>query len=239
MPEGNINAEVAEHLREHGGHDQHDDPAAHRPSRRRIETIEILEAILLAIVAIVTALSGYQAARWDGESAKEYATSSRLRTEANGTQLTANQTLIYNAGTFTAWLQAYAQHQKYLQDLLSRRFTPEYKVAFDAWLAVGGVTDPKAPPGPRYMPQYKDPLVAKATELSNEASHAFDLGVSTRATAEKYVRITVVLAAVLFLIAIGQRFQIRGVRYAVNIIAGLFLVYSLYLFFIYPHLIGG
>ena len=171
MPEGNINAEVAEHLREHGGHDQHDDPAAHQPSRRRIETIEILEAILLAIVAIVTALSGYQAARWDGESAKEYATSSRLRTEANGTQLTANQTLIYNAGTFTAWLQAYAQHQKYLQGLLSRRFTPEYKVAFDAWLAVGGVTDPKAPPGPRYMPQYKDPLVVKATELSNEASH--------------------------------------------------------------------
>ena len=82
MPEGNINAEVAEHLREHG---EHDEAAGHQPSRRRIETIEILEAILLAIVAIVTALSGYQAARWDGESAKEYATSSRLRTEANGT----------------------------------------------------------------------------------------------------------------------------------------------------------
>ena len=81
MPEGNVNAEVAEHLREHGAHDEH--APRHQPSRRRIETIEILEAILLAIVAIVTALSGYQAARWDGESAKEYATSSRLRTEAN------------------------------------------------------------------------------------------------------------------------------------------------------------
>ena len=239
MPEGNINAEVAEHLREHGAHDEPADQAAHKPSRRRIETIEILEAILLAIVAIVTALSGYQAARWDGESAKEYATSSRLRTESNGTQLTANQTLIYNSGTFTAWLQAEALHQTHLQQLLSRRFTPEYKVAFDAWLAAGGITDPKAPPGPRYMPQYKDPLAEKATELSAEASHAFDLGVSTRATAEKYVRITVVLAAVLFLIAIGQRFKIRGVRYAVNIVAGVFLVYSLYLFLIYPHLIGG
>ncbi len=52
------------------------------------------------------------------------------------------------------------------------------------------------------------------------------------------MRITVVLAAVLFLIAIGQRFKIRGVRYAVNIVAGIFLVYSLYLFAIYPHLIG-
>ncbi len=81
------------------------------------------------------------------------------------------------------------------------------------------------------MPEYEDPLVEKATELNKEASHAFDLGVEYRATAEKYVRITVVLAAVLFLIAIGQRFKIRGVRYSVNIVAGVFLVYSLYLFF--------
>ena len=236
MPEGNINAEVAEHLREHGAHDE---VADHQPSRRRIETIEILEAILLAIVAVTTALSGYQAARWDGESAKEYATSSRLRTQANGTQLTANQTLIYNAGSFTAWLQAYAQHQTYLQQLLERRFTPNYKTAFDAWLALDPFHHPNAPPGPRYMPQYKDRLAEQATELNSEASHAFDLGVSYRTTAEKYVRITVVLAAVLFLIAIGQRFKIRGVRYSVNIVAGVFLVYSLYLFLIYPHLIGG
>jgi hypothetical protein len=236
MPEGNINAEVAEHLREHGGHDE---AADHTPSRRRVETIEILEAILLAIVAIVTALSGYQAARWDGESAKEYATSSRLRTEAQSTALTANQTLIYNAGNFTAWLQAYDAGEKSLQDLLERRFTPEYKKAFDAWVAIDGMNDPSAPPGPRYMEEYEDPLTEKAAEQNKEASHAFDLGVDYRATGERYVRITVVLAAVLFLIAIGQRFKVRGVRYSVNIVAGIFLVYCLYLFAIYPHLVGG
>ena len=41
------------------------------------------------------------------------------------------------------------------------------------------------------------------------------------------MRVTVILAAVLFLIAIGQRFKIRGVRYSVNIVAGVFLVYCL------------
>ncbi len=236
MPEGNINAEVAEHLREHGAHDE---AAGHQPSRRRVETIEILEAILLAIVAIVTALSGYQAARWDGESAKEYATSSRLRTEANGTQLTANQTLIYNAGNVTAWIQAMESDNTALADILAKRFTPDFKPAFDAWVKTDPLTNPDAPPGPSQMPEYEDPLTEKATELSKEAAHAFDLGVSYRVTAEKYVRITVVLAAVLFLIAIGQRFKVRGVRYSVNIVAGVFLFYSLYLFLIYPHLVGG
>jgi hypothetical protein len=236
MPEGNINAEVAEHLREHGAHDEHE---AHQPSRRRIETIEILEAILLAIVAIVTALSGYQAARWDGESAKEYATSSRLRAESNTMQLTANQTLAYNAGNVSAWIQAMESGNTKLAGILANRFTPEFKPAFDAWVKTDPLTNPDAPAGPSQMPEYHDPMTEKANELSKEASHAFDLGVETRVTAERYVRITVVLAAVLFLIAIGQRFKIRGVRYAVNIVAGVFLVYSLYLFVIYPHLVGG
>ena len=127
MPEGNINAEVAEHLRRHGAHGEHDDQAAEKPSRRRIETIEILEAILLAIVAVATALSGYQAALWDGESAKEYATSSRLRSESVEKHLESNQVVAYNADTLNAWLQASVAEDEELQKVLERRFTPEYE----------------------------------------------------------------------------------------------------------------
>lgn len=47
-------------------------------------------------------------------------------------QLTANETLGSDAGTFTAWLQAYSAGDEKPQSLLARRFTPEHKVAFDA-----------------------------------------------------------------------------------------------------------
>jgi hypothetical protein len=235
MPEGNINAEVAEHLREHGEHEDH---AAHQPSRRRIETIEILEAILLAIVALATALSGYQAARWDGESAREYALSSRLRVESNEKHLESNQVIAYDAGTLNAWLQAYVAGDEELQRVLENRFTPEYEVAFRAWIAEEPFTNPDAPAGPRFMPEFEDPLLEEANGLAKEASHAFELGVEYRETGEHYVRLTVILAAVLFLIALGQRFKIRGVRYSVNIVAGVFLVYCLYLLISYPHLYG-
>ena len=224
MPEGNANIEIAQHLREHGGHGD-----ATGPSRRRIETIEILEAILLAIVALATALSGYQAAKWDGESAKAYATSSRLRIQSNETQLTSNETLIYNAGTFTAWLQAHTSGDAALADILVRRFTPEYKVAFDAWLKLDPLNTPGAPPGPRYMPEYKDPLAEKAALLDEEATKEFEKGVHDREIGESYVRLTVILAAVLFLIAVGQRFKVRGVRIAVNVTASAFLMYAIVL----------
>ena len=108
MPEGNANIEIVQHLNEHGAH------GGGAPSRRRIETIEILEAILLAIVALSTALSGYQAAKWDGESAKAYSAASTLGVDSNEAQLSANETLIYNAGTITAWLQAHTVHEEKL-----------------------------------------------------------------------------------------------------------------------------
>ncbi len=236
MPEGNINAEVAEHLREHGDHGE---DAEHQPSKRRIETLEILEAILLAIVAVATALSGYQAAIWDGESAKEYATSSRLRSESVQQHLESTQIAAYNADTLNAWLEADVAGDEELKRVFEKRFTPEYEEAFQAWIALDPFNDTIAPPGPRFMPQYEDPVLAEAEELDAEASHAFDLGVEYRKTGEHYVRVTVLLAAVLFLIAIGQRFKIRGVRYAVNIVAGVLLVYALYLFAIYPHIWAG
>lgn len=233
MPEGNINAEIAEKLRENGEHEDH------HPSKRRVETIEILEAILLAVVAIATALSGYQAALFDGESAKEYATSSRLRSESVEKHLESNQVAAYDANTLNAWLQAEVAGDKALMAVLEKRFTPEYAEAFEAWVALDPQDNPDAPAGPRFMPEYEDPIAEEAKELAAEASHAFDLGVNMRLTGEKYVRVTVILAAALFLIAIGQRFKIRGVRYAVNSVAGVLIVYCVVLILRYPHIYGG
>lgn len=230
MPEANVNTEIANHLREHGA-PKPDETRHHR----RIEVVEIFEAVLLALVALTTALSGYQAARWDGESARAYATSSRLRVEANEKHLEANQVLVYDANTFTAWLQAYEAGDQQLQTLLEGRFTPEYLVAFEAWLDTKPFTNPDAPPGPAHMPEFANPLAEEGNALSAEAAEAFDEGVTSRENGEHYVRITVILAAVLFLVAIGQRFTIKGVRYGVMVVAGLFLVYGAVLIIIYPH----
>jgi len=138
MAEANLNAEMARHLDEHGGRGR-------SPHER---AIEIAEAVLLAVVAVLTAWSGYQAALWDGESARAYATSARERIEAEQLYLRSGQTLAYNAGTFNAWLQATVQEQEDLATVLEGRFTPEYKEAFDAWLELDPLNDPGAPAGP-------------------------------------------------------------------------------------------
>jgi len=226
VPEGNMNVEIATHLREHGDRG----PGSHF----RVELVEILEAILLAIVALTTALSGYQVAKWDGVNASKFATSSRLRVQSEQASLTSNQTLMYDSGNLTAWLQAETSGNTKLANILSHRFTANYAPAFEAWLATDPLTNPKAPVGPRYMPQYRDPLAAQAATLSARATQAYTAGENARETADKYVRLTIILAAVLFLVAVGQRFRIKGVRVAVISVAGALLFYCAVLLAIYP-----
>jgi hypothetical protein len=224
MGELNVNTELADHLREHA-------PGTHgngeKPGKARIEIIEILEAILLSLVAIATAWSGYQAARWDGQSARAYAESSRLRAESVQLGLSAGQTVAYDAGTLNSWIEATTTGNKELADVMVKRMTPDYREAFEAWIKLDPLNNPDAPAGPRYMPGYEEPQAEQSDLLAEEASVAFEHGVEYRETGEKYVRVTVVLASVLFLVALGQRFRIKGVRYAVTGVAGVLLVYAI------------
>jgi hypothetical protein len=50
----------------------------------RFEAIEVIEAVILALVVVPTAWSGYQPAKWAGTRAEQYAEASRLRVSAEG-----------------------------------------------------------------------------------------------------------------------------------------------------------
>src|SRR4030095_16447244 len=77
-------------------------------SQSRLEVIEIIEALILALVAVATAWSGYQAAKWAGKRAEQYAEASRLRVTAEGLATLAGQERIYDSDTFNSLLAAKA-----------------------------------------------------------------------------------------------------------------------------------
>jgi len=121
------------------------------------ELIEVVEVIVLALVAIATAWSGYQAAKWDGRQSLLYGTASTDRFKADAASTAGGQELVADASLFTAWLQATAAHDSTLAALYVRRFTPHYRAAFQAWLKTDPLTNSAAPAGPAYMPQYRNP----------------------------------------------------------------------------------
>jgi hypothetical protein len=222
VPEG-LTAEVAKELA--GGGER---------SRVREEIVEILEAIGLALVAIATAWSGYQAARWDGHQAELFGLSSKYRFVATQAATLGGQQRLYDTQTFNFWLQTRSSGDKQAAAMFAKRFRGEYRPAFAAWLATRPFTNPNAPAGPIVMPQYHNAEQARATVYERRASSAFELGNHARENGDKYVRNTVLLATVLFLIAVAQRFKLRNVRFSLLGVGLVLLGVALYFVVSYP-----
>ena len=225
MPEaGGANIEIAKHLSEH--------EAAGESWEHAI--LEMAEALVLAIVAIATAWSGYQAALWTGHQSELYGQASKLRVQAEGAATYANQERLYNASTVVEWLKAEAHNDKKLTVLFERRFLPEFRPAFEAWKKTDPLNNPDAPAGPQLMPEYRSSKSEVAAKLNDQATEAFEQGTKGREYADQYVRATVTLATVLLLIAISQRFKTRRVRVGLLVIAAFLLCFPVYHILILP-----
>ena len=131
--------------------------------------IETLATVLLAVAAVATAWSGYQATRWNGEQAKASGTTNKIRIEAARAQGLAQAQTLVDVATFTQWVDAYAHEDRQLEDFYFKRFRKEFRPAVEAWLATRPLKNPNAPLTPFAMPQYRLAATAEANRLDAEA----------------------------------------------------------------------
>ena len=205
-------------------------------SQTRFEAIEIIEALILALVAVATAWSGYQAAQWAGKRAQQYAEASRLRVTAEGLATLAGQERIYDSDTFNSWLAAKLNGKEEAAEFFERRFRDEYRPAFAAWMGTDPFKNAQAPPGPIFMPEYHNAKHEQFLGLNKQAAEIADRGTKSGETGDDYVRITVLLATVLLITAIGQRFHFKAVRIVFMILAWLLLCLPLLRLLILPRI---
>ena len=201
---------------------------------RHAERIEILEAILLAVVAVATAWSGYQTARWDGRQAHLYGLSNKERAAENRATTLSGQQRLYDTSTFGFWPQEKANGPESTAALFERRFRPEYRAAFDAWIKTNPLHNPHAPAGPLLMPQYHNAAAMRAAGYDQQATAKFEEGTKAREDGDRYLRNTVLLATVLFLTALSQRFKVLRVRVGLIIVSGCLLAIALFNVITYP-----
>ncbi len=241
MAEGLNPIEAGKKLHEHGANGDNGDKGRGKRSgsddgNRHSRILQICEAVLLALVTVTAAWAGYSAARWGTASRVDIAQSSTLRNLATRADLEAISLRNFDSSTFEAWFIAYTLHSPRQQAVAVRRFRPGFRVAFNAWIATDPLHNPHAPPGPTYMPQYKLPAQQRATTLDRAANAKFSAGTSAGETGDNYVRITVFLAAVLFLVGIGSSFKLPGVRYALVVFGSVLLILSIILILQQPGL---
>jgi hypothetical protein len=198
--------------------------------------VQICEATLLALVTVTAAWAGYSAAKWNTASRIEVAHAATLRSLATRSELTAISLRNFDSSTFNTWFIALTLHSPREEALAERRFRPEFRVAFNAWMATDPLHNPHAPPGPTYMPQYKLPAQARAVAFDRRADAKLAAGTRAGFASDNYIKITVFLAAVLFLVGVGSTFPLHRVRYALIVFGSVLLIISIVLILRQPGL---
>jgi hypothetical protein len=242
MPEGLSPSEVGKEISEHRHKVEEQEQEQEKEQGEKPDTeakgherwLTITEALLLAVVAILAAWSGFASAKWSTHSSLSLAKASAARTEANRAAYQAADLKNFDSLTFNAWFTAYVAHNKVAMRVAEGRFRPVFDTAFKAWLTTHPFTNPNAPKGPTYMPQYKQPELALSNALDNRASNYYALGELAGSNADGYVRTTVYLATVLFLVGISGHFKVRGARMALIGVAGVILVFSVFALIVAP-----
>jgi len=183
----------------------------------------IAEAVVLSIVTLVAAWSGFAAAKWNTESRLSVAHGAAQHLDANRAFQQSLTLRTWDASAFNSWFTAYIAGDKSAAQVAQRRFRPQYRVAFDAWLATDPFNNPNAPPGPQNMPQYRPTGAAEAKALDAKADKETARGEHEGEIADDYIRTTVVLASVLFLVGIGGHFP-RRVRIGLLVLGSVLLI---------------
>jgi hypothetical protein len=233
MAEGLSSSEVAGEISRHKAHaSEHEKNADGSDTgdgtRSHDRILSIIEAVMLAIVALLAAYTGFASAKWNTESSVQLAQASAARTEANRAALNAQNLKNFDSTTFNTWFTAYVAGDSTAEAVAVRRFRPAFKVAYDAWLATDPFTNAKAPPGPTYMPQYKQPELAVSALLDKKATEAYTLGVQAGSNADNYIRDTIYLATILFLIGISGHFRFVRIRVALVTLGGLMMILAIF-----------
>jgi hypothetical protein len=168
---------------------------------------ELAATLLLATAAVATAWAAYQSARWHGEQAEAQSASIAARVESTRAANVANRQAQIDVALFTQWVDAYARDETELAGFYRKRFRPEFRPAFEAWVATRPRTNPDAPLSPFAMPQYDLAATAKADRLEMQAAASSeDVGRFIQ-RADNYSLAVVLFAASLFFAGISTRLR--------------------------------
>jgi hypothetical protein len=215
---------MSEHVHVHAPHEFTE---SHAESTTRSERVlELIATILLSLATLGIAWSGYQAARWNGRQAQEYAQANASRSLANRSDTDGDQERTQDLLEFNQWLQLRTANEQSLADAYEQRFRPGFRSAFEAWLAQDPLSNPAAARSPFQVPEYRVAALEKSDRLEREAAEHFDDAREATENTDKYVLTSVFFASVLFFAGISMRFLWQRMRVAVLVLATFTLIYG-------------
>ncbi|AXK47163.1 hypothetical protein DXU92_12980 [Brachybacterium saurashtrense] len=167
--------------------------------------LEYISVVTLAVTALLTAWSGFEASKWGGEMSIAFSRASSARIEASRYDTEAEAARNFDLQVFSSYVEAVAIGDENLEGFVRSRFTDHFTEAFEVWIAMDPLEDPDAPEAPFGLEEYSPPGRAEAIEADARADQHFEDALTFNRRGDNYTLLTVLFATVLFFVAISQR----------------------------------
>ena len=155
---------------------------------------------LLSVTAILTAWCGFESSKWGGQMSIDFSQASSARIQSLNASNDAREARSIDLAIYTQWIDARAAGDAKLAGYIEARFTPPFRVAFDAWQKGGEST--KSPfAEPSYVPSGQ----VTSEALAKKADATFDAALTSNQRGDNYSLLTVLFALVLFFSAMSSR----------------------------------
>lgn len=167
--------------------------------------VDFASVLLISVAAVLTAVCGYQSARWSGQQTRLYNVANASRTNSAEAAARANTLTVIDVALFLDYINAVDAGDARKVQFLSKRFRPEMRPAMRDWLASKPLTNPHAPSSPFVMPEYRLRTNAEARKGAATAAASFNDALAANRHADEFVLLTVIFAAVSFLAGISTK----------------------------------
>lgn len=188
-----------------------DTAANNAPKKKWIEPIA---ALIMALATVGTAWCSYESAAWTRHSNRSMNQFNVLERKAGLLNIQGAQVLTIQTAMFMETLAAKQAGNQALADFYVKRFPPDMRKAYDAWIAQKPFENPDADPHPFVPNLYEMRGAREAAEATNNGAAQIEDARRAGGLSGQYLANTVLFAAVLFFANTASRFEMRWVRRA-------------------------
>jgi len=181
-------------------------------------------ALLLAVAALATAWSSYQASIWSGIEAAEYTYSSVLRDKEAAARNEVDRRRMLDVMLFTQWLEASTYRRDTLARFFELHFRPEFRPSFERWRQNATTANLTATPFDGL--DYRQRTEGNIAHYDSASWHALKVARQANGVSDNYVFVTVILASVLFFAGAVRPLVDLRLRKTTVVIAGVLLVWA-------------
>jgi hypothetical protein len=151
----------------------------------------------------------------------------------------AGQLTLIDVSAFLAWMEAELDDKPKLAEQIRHRVRPEFKPAFEEWLAMNPLHDEGAPPSPFALSSYAVAERQRSEHLAQQAEQLFADGEFANAETGHYMLCSLIFAMALFFAGVGHQFHKWGMQLLMLGASAALIVAGTYRLLVLPTLVPG